>query len=113
MFGAYLLVIIKVLLHIWRSNGLLVFVYVDNILVLGNTFEECCSATNEVLHTSRQADLVRSSDKPQFTLSQLVEILGITIDFHSGVISIPQRKHKSYRKDLGKLITKDTIFFWL
>ena len=101
--------IIKVLLRIWQPNGLLVFVYGDDILVLGNTFDECSSATKEVLHTLRQTGFVINADKSQFTPSQIEEFFSITIDFQAGVISTPQRKRKSHRKDLGKIITTETI----
>ena len=101
--------IIKVPLRIWRSRGILVFVYVDDILVLGHSFRECNSATEEVLRTLQEAGFVVNFNKSQLTPSQLVEFLGIDIDFRLGVISIPDRKRKSYRKDLGKLITKESI----
>ena len=55
--------IIKVPLAIWRSRGLLVFVYVDDILILGNSFHECNLATNEVLRTLRDAAFVVNFDK--------------------------------------------------
>ena len=37
------------------------------------------------------------------------ELKTVDIDFWLGVISILERKRKSYRKDLGKLITKESI----
>ena len=85
------------------------FVYVDDILVLGHSLRECNSATEEVLQTSQEAGFVVNFNKSQLTPSQLVGFLGIDIDFGLGVISVPDRKRKSYRKDLGKLITKESI----
>ena len=39
-----------------------------------------------------------------------MEFLGIDFDFRLGVISILERKRKFHCKDLGKLITKDSIY---
>ena len=96
-------------LRIWRSRGLLVFVYVDDILILGNWFHECNSATDDVLRTLQEAGFVINLNKSQLTPSQLVVFFGIDIDFRLAVISIPERKRNSYEKDLAKLITEEAI----
>ena len=66
--------VVKVLLRIWHLRSLLVFMYVDDILIPGFSFHECKSATDEVLQTLQEASFVINFGKSQLMPSQLVEI---------------------------------------
>ena len=50
-----------------------------------------------------------NAEKSSFEPSKVVKFLGVEADFERGLVSIPDRKRKSFRKDLGKLVTRDQV----
>ena len=99
------MITMKVLQKEWRSQGLQVFVYLDDILILGSTLSQTQKALDIVKNTLDRAGFLinkkKSSEKP----SQELEHLGFKIDFQQGHLLVPQEKLKLVKKELGKLVT--------
>ena len=87
----------------------MVFVYMDDIMILGSTYAECRASVAVVHSTLEEAGFLGNAEKSSFEPSRVVEFLGAEADFERGVVSIPDRKRKSFQKDLGKLVTRDQV----
>ena len=91
----------------WRKAGIICFVYLDDILVLG------CSPAQVSKHLLIMVqDLCSSGFKinvPKSVLApfQQIKHLGFLMDLKSGHLRICPQKLKSLKKELGKLVLKD------
>ena len=101
--------IVEVCNSIWRQKGLLVYVYFDDILVLGDDPCACAAARDLVLQTLRDAGLCVNLAKSVLDPTQLVHYLGVSINFALGQLEIPQAKRREYRREIGKLVVKDAM----
>ena len=99
----------RVLSRLWRECGLLVFVYMDDIVILRSTYAACRASVAVVRSMLEEAGFLVNYEKSTFEPSKVVEFLGLEADFERGVVSIPERKRKSFRKDLGKLVTRAQV----
>ena len=86
----------------------MVFVYLDDIFVIAPTEQERGPHLSQVRELLTFAGFWINEKKCTLP-SQEVEFLGILVDFVRGVVSIPPHKHRSYKKDLAKLLSHDTI----
>ena len=92
--------------------GYMIFVYVDNISTLGNTPGEVSTAVKAVLKWLHNVCPTVSFPKSHLDPTQVLDHLGFTLDFVRGGIAVPQYKHKAYRKEVGKLLTKGEYTVW-
>ena len=90
-----------------RKNGYMIFVYLDDILIFGNTPGEVSTAVKAVLKWLHDAGLTVNFPNSQLDPTQVLDHLGFTLDFVRGEIAVPQCKHKAHRKEVGKLLTKE------
>ena len=81
----------RVPLRLWRQQGLIVFVYMDDILILGESFDDCKNSVETVVNTLREAVFLLNESKSVFEPTQHVEFLGIDIDMTSFPF-LPQAK---------------------
>ena len=96
-------------LRIWRAQGMIVFVYLDDILILGNSPQQVRSHLEAVLTTLANAGLVVNHQKSVLQPSQCFEHLGLLLDLRRGELTVPLDKRKGYRKELGKVLTNKTL----
>ena len=101
--------LMKVLLKHWRSKGMLVFVYLDDILVISNKKCILQHHQQEIVQDLTELGLVINTKKSQLEPTQLVQHLGFQLDFKEGRVNVPPEKLKAVRKELGKLITKEKM----
>ena len=66
---------------IWRKRSLVVFIYLDDVLVLGSSEAECREAVDIVLAMLRVAGFVLNETKSVLNPTQQVQYLGVAIDF--------------------------------
>ena len=97
--------VMKVLQKIWRKKGMLVFVYLDDILVLGTTAQQTQKHLDMVLETLEEAGFMVNQKKSSQVPQRVLEHLGFQIDFQQGHLAVPGGKIKTCRKELGKLVT--------
>ena len=96
---------------LWRQRGMLVFVYLDDILILGATQKQVQKDLLFVVKTLLQGGLKINIKKSVLEPSQVVKHLGFQLNLAQGLLEISPQKLKVVRKELGKLLTKDTISF--
>lgn len=99
------MMVMKVLLRLWRGQGLQVFVYLDDILIIGSTEFAVQRALGIVLRDLEQSGLLVNTKKSQLVPTQKLTHLGFDIDFVAGKLTVPQGKLASIRKELGKMVT--------
>ena len=97
--------VMKVFQKIWRQRGILCFIYLDDILVVGQTFHQTQSSIQFVLETLEASGMVVNKGKSTLVPCQSVQHLGFQINFQEGTLQVPPEKLKSVRRELGKLVT--------
>ena len=93
----------------WRREGKVVFIYLDDMLLLAPSRQTAAKQLQEM-----SQDLLSAGFKinlPKSTLEPVQEIrhLGQWINLEKGQLEIPQEKLKALRKELGKVLTKADI----
>ena len=88
----------KVLVRVWRIKGLLVFVYLDDILIINPCKVLLQSQIDMVVSMLLDMGLTINYKKSILTPVQELEHLGLIIDFERGELRVPDYKKKAYRK---------------
>ena len=85
------------------------FVYLDDILVLGTTKKQTQNSLREVMVTLEAAGFLVNQKKTSPEPQQQLEHLGISINLAKGQLGVPQEKLRQIRRELGKLVTHTQI----
>jgi hypothetical protein len=93
------------LLKKWRAAGLLVWVYLDDILVVNANQKVLQKEVNLVLKDLGALGLNVNTKKSVLQPNQNIQYLGFTLNFKEGTLEVPQQKLKTVRRELGKLVT--------
>lgn len=93
----------------WRKKGIQVFIYLDDILVLGATAPMVQKHMKVVVTDLLESGFTINTKKSILEPSQSVPLLGFHLNLKEGLLQISPSKLKVVRKELGKLLTKDTI----
>ena len=101
--------VMKPLQKLWRAKGLLVYTYLDDILLLGETPSIVQKNLQIVLQTLQSAGLQINHKKCILEPCQEVKHLGFILDLKEGFLRVPKEKLKSVRRELGKLVTHSHI----
>jgi len=99
----------KVFQKRWRTKGLMVFVYLDDILIVGSTPSSTSKALNVVLQDLDDSGMVVNKKKSVFQPTQNVQHLGFHLDLEQGFLQVPVEKLRSVRRELGKLVVLQTL----
>ena len=101
--------IMTTFLRLWHRKGIRAFIYLDDILILGENHQDCQKATliaqNDLLQAGLQINMKKSCLNPQ----QQISHLGFQIDFQQGLLKVPPHKLKALRKDLGKVLCRASM----
>ena len=101
--------IMNVVTKLARAAGILIYVYLDDIFILGSSQEQVRRHVQMVLNWLRQGGLFVNLPKSVLEPVQRLEHLGVLFDFVSGCLKVPPKKLKACRKDIGQFVTKDTV----
>ena len=99
--------ILPVVSHLQR-NGVLLWVYLDDFLIMAPTIEDCA------LHTQWLADLLCRLGvqihiaKSVLTPTRVLVFLGPLLDLQDATVRIPPHKHKSLLHDVRRLMEAGT-----
>ena len=99
----------NVFLKRWRQKGLQIFIYLDDILLVGHSLSLVENQLQLVLQDLAESGMTINDKKRVLLPSQCVHHLGFTINFQKGCLEVPSRKLKSIRKGLGKFATNDKM----
>ena len=96
--------VIRQVLIILRGRGITCSAYLDDFIVVGDSFEGLQQTLEEeVLPLFSSLGLLINEEKSKLIPSQRVEYLGLVMDLGAGLISIPTQKVKSSRKAIGRI----------
>jgi hypothetical protein len=99
----------KVFLKKWRKQSFLTWIYLDDILVVGNSPQVVQKQLQIMLQDLQAAGMVINQKKSQLTPVQQIDHLGLSVDLKHGFLQVPQEKLKTIRKEFGKLITHQAM----
>ena len=88
---------------------MLVFVYLDDILLLAKSASLAKRHTQVMLQDLTESGMLINFKKSQTEPSQQVELLGFQLDLEKGVLQVPTQKLKAVCKELGKFITQQEM----
>ena len=94
---------------IWRKRGIMCYIYLDDILVVGSTPQQVQKDLNFMVDTLVQSGMKINLKKSILSPTQEVQHLGFTLNFKEGALQVAPGKLKTVKKELGKLITKKEI----
>lgn len=92
------------LVRAWRSAGLHVFAYLDDILVLADSAEEHGRAVAKVLGDLRAAGIIVSSKKAFLLPYRTLEFLGLLVDIPARAFALPAAKLGRIREEARALL---------
>ena len=82
--------VMKPLERIWRSQGIIVFVYLDDILLVGQTQCQVQSHLKILLDTLKKSGFIINLAKSILTPTQNINHLGFNLDLQSGHLKVPK-----------------------
>ena len=91
--------IMKVPLKIWRKKGLLVFVYLDDILLLAHHPQKLCKDLQLVLKTLEEAGLQINYKKSVLSPTRQITHLGFLLNLEKGLLQVPTPKMVMMKKN--------------
>jgi hypothetical protein len=103
------MLLMKVLEKQWRSKGILCFVYLDDILLLGNTKHQVQKDLQIMVDTLLEAGFKINQKKSVLEPTQTVVHLGFVLNLKDGRLEVCPQKLKLVRKELGKLVVCSKI----
>ena len=101
--------LMRVFEKLWRKRGIMCFVYLDDILIVGSTPQEVRKHLDFMVLTLTKAGMKINLKKSVLEPSQCVHHLGFDLNFKEGCLQVAAAKLKAVRKDLGKLVTAREI----
>jgi hypothetical protein len=101
--------VMKVFEKRWRARGYLVFIYLDDILLVAKNKKLLEKQTICVQKDLQDAGMQINYDKSILQPTQKVKHLGFTINFEQGTLEVPPEKLRSIRRELGKLLTHQSF----
>jgi hypothetical protein len=99
------MLLMKVLEKIWRAKGIMCFVYLDDILLLGNTAKQVEKDLHFMVHTLLEAGFKINVKKSILEPTQNLGHLGFILNLAQGQLEVCPGKLKMVRRELGKLMT--------
>ena len=101
--------VMSVFLKKWRKMGLLVFIYLDDILLLTRSKSLAEKQTTILVNDLVDSGMEVNLKKSQLNPTQKLEHLGFQLDLEQGLLQVPTQKLKSVRKELGKFVVQDRM----
>lgn len=101
--------VMKVFLKRWRSQGMLIFIYLDDILLLGGSKTQVARHLATILKDLKEGGMKTNLKKSVLEPVQQIDHLGFQVDLVNGILRVPPHKLKTIRKELGKLLIHKTL----
>ena len=88
----------------WRALGIVVFIYLDDIIISGLSSRYLLRVRPLVLRDLEASGVTINFPKSVLEPSQVIDALGFVVDFTAGELLVPACKRKGYRKEAGKVL---------
>lgn len=95
--------LLKPVLSTLRKKGILSVVYLDDFLILGNSYETCLEHVNFTVSLLRKLGFIINEDKSQLQPSVKCKFLGFVFDSVNMTLEITQEKRLSIYNDILKI----------
>ena len=92
-----------------ENKGIIVFIYLDDILLLGNTQFSVEKNLKILLQDLQLSGMTVNLDKSICQATQVVNHMGFQINPKEGFVGVPPEKLKTVRRELGKLVTHKVL----
>ena len=96
------------LTKLFRRSGMVIVIYLDDILVLGDSKEECKQKVDEVVSTLERLGFLINRSKSVTEPSQIVLYLGLLWDLSKWEVKLSRRRVQSLRTMAQKLRRQQT-----
>ena len=101
--------LLKVPLYFIHADGHIVFMYIDDAFLQGDTPESCTAAISAFLNTMVPLGFLPYPVKSQLFPSQTVEVLGFVLNSVNMTITVSQSKADHIYQAITKVLDADTI----
>ena len=101
--------LMKALEKVWRAQGIQIFVYLDDILILGVSQKQVSSHLSLVAQDLMEAGFKINVQKSQLEPVQVVTHLGFQLNLKDGKLEVPPHKLKTIRKEIGKVLLAESL----
>ena len=102
--------IFKEIMKNWRKRGIIAFIYIDDILVLGFSPEETITNVGIVLMDLFVLGWLVNLAKCVLIPTQIVEFLGLILNFLEGLVQIPEEKKETALQFINDLLDSRKYF---
>jgi len=92
--------LLKLVIAVLRTNGVVLVIYLDDMLVFGSCREACESAVSYCLQLLQSLGFVINFKKSQLIPSQQIRYLGFVFDSVNMSVSLPEDKRKKSNQTL-------------
>jgi len=87
--------LLKPVIAFLRSNGITLVIYIDDILIIGSSYDDCKSSVDRTIEVLESLGFVINRCKSQLSPSQVIRYLGFIFDSNLMSISLPtDKRHK-------------------
>jgi len=95
--------LMRVLVEELRTQGVRLFVYLDDILVLAGSFEQSLEFTRKVTSLLAQVGFTLARDKSQLIPTHRLVFLGLEVDADAMTLRVPQKKLDAVMAEVSAL----------
>ena len=89
-----------------QEQGHRLMIYIDDLLILGDTAEQCKATTDAVSKLLKDLGAIINEEKSVLQPTQKMEYLGFVLDSTNMVISAPKKKINNTRKAIRQVLNK-------
>ena len=96
------------ILNALRERGALVWVYLDDWLIIGNTYRECLEHTRFLVQLLHRLGILVNVPKSCLEPSQEIIMLGFMLNFREGFVAVPPKRLQAIFRDVNRLAHSHT-----
>ena len=96
------------ILNAVRERGALVWVYLDDWLIIGNTYRECLEHTRFLVQLLHRLGILVNVPKSCLEPSQEIIMLGFMLNFREGFVAVPPKRLQAIFRDVNRLAHSHT-----
>ena len=82
-------------------QGYAVAIYIDDIIAIDQSFEECLLTVVETINLFQKLDFLIHHDKSKFIAAKIVEYLGFIIDSEKMTTYLSDQKNKKFMRNVA------------
>lgn len=92
-----------------RNKGYLVVLYLDDLLLIGNTYNDCKNCVQETVGLLQRLGFVINFDKSSLVPHKTQKFLGFELNSHSMCLQLPTEKRKNILEKIKNMECKEII----